>query len=150
MILQPQWSQDGAMAWMAHSKLSNTCVSPPRVISIVLSYSLPHTSHWGMGLSSARSPLRYPEKDPQFPEHLLRRLEHVVVGVAAELVPPRPGFPFALAVLLPGVAGAVVAVAVELDGEVVGGPAAVDPLGSRGLVGFRERQVGFGEQLQEL
>jgi hypothetical protein len=33
MILQPQWSQVGAMAWMAHSKLSKTWVSPPRVIS---------------------------------------------------------------------------------------------------------------------
>src|SRR5215211_3439781 len=48
MILQPQWAQVGAMAWIAHSKLSNTWVSPALVISIVLSYSLPQTSHWAM------------------------------------------------------------------------------------------------------
>ena len=33
---------------MAHSKLSKTWVLPPRVTSMVLSYSLPQTSHWGM------------------------------------------------------------------------------------------------------
>src|SRR5215217_7524673 len=33
---------------MAHSKLSNTRVSPPRVISMVLSYSLPQTSQVAM------------------------------------------------------------------------------------------------------
>src|SRR5919108_5676189 len=54
MILQLQWSQVGAIAWMAHSKLSNTCVSPVLVISIVLSYSLPQTSHWAMASSSNR------------------------------------------------------------------------------------------------
>src|SRR5215213_5847463 len=36
------------MAWIAHSKLSKTCVSPPLVISIVLSYSLPQTSQVAM------------------------------------------------------------------------------------------------------
>src|ERR687898_1953732 len=39
---------------MAHSKLSNTCVSPALVTSIVLSYSLPQTSHWAMASSSNR------------------------------------------------------------------------------------------------
>jgi hypothetical protein len=28
-IAQPQCAQRGAIAWIAHSKLSNTCVSPP-------------------------------------------------------------------------------------------------------------------------
>src|SRR5215210_51001 len=46
MILTPQCSQVGASAWIAHSKLSNTCGwSPGRVTLKALSYSLPHTSH---------------------------------------------------------------------------------------------------------
>jgi hypothetical protein len=36
------------MPWMAHSNESNVCVDPPTVISIVLSYSFPHTSHVAM------------------------------------------------------------------------------------------------------
>jgi hypothetical protein len=37
MIRQPQWEQVGASEWIAHSKESNTCVSPSRTISIGLS-----------------------------------------------------------------------------------------------------------------
>jgi hypothetical protein len=44
--------QRGAIAWIAHSKLSNTWRSPPTMISIVLSYSLPHTSQLAIGCSS--------------------------------------------------------------------------------------------------
>jgi hypothetical protein len=39
-------------------------------------------------------------------------LEHVVVGVAAELIAAGACLPFATAVLLPGISGVVVAVAV--------------------------------------
>src|SRR3954462_8193401 len=45
---QPQWSHVGATAWIAHSKESKTCVSPPTVSSIALSYSLPQTSQVAM------------------------------------------------------------------------------------------------------
>src|SRR5919108_5177345 len=66
MILQPQWAQVGAMAWIAHSKLSNTWVSPALVISIVLSYSLPQTSHSAMAfLLESGSGIPYPERGPQ-------------------------------------------------------------------------------------
>src|SRR5438552_5247934 len=41
---QPQCSHTGASAWIAHSKLSKTCVSPARYTSKILSYSFPHTS----------------------------------------------------------------------------------------------------------
>src|SRR3954451_24546677 len=44
MTMHPQWSQRGAIAWIAHSKESKTCVVPPIVISIALSYSFPHIS----------------------------------------------------------------------------------------------------------
>ena len=44
-ILQRQCSQAGASAWIAHSKLSNTCLSPRIVTSNALSYSFPQTSH---------------------------------------------------------------------------------------------------------
>src|SRR5918992_1767531 len=149
MILQPQWSQTGAIAWMAHSKLSNTWVSPPRVISIVLSYSLPHTSHWGISSSLDGSSLRYPEKHAQFVEHPVGSLEDVVVSEAAKLVASRPGFPLSAAVELPGVAGAVVAVAVELDGQALLGPAAVDSVAARFPVGVRERQARLLQALEE-
>ena len=46
MILTPQCSQVGARAWIAHSKLSNTCGwSPGLSTRKDLSYSLPQTSH---------------------------------------------------------------------------------------------------------
>jgi hypothetical protein len=51
--------------------------------------------------------------------------EDIAVGVAAELVTASAGFSFAMAVLLPGVARVVVAVAVELHRQALPGPAAV-------------------------
>jgi hypothetical protein len=59
-------------------------------------------------------------------EHRRRPLIDVEPGVAPELVATGPRFALALAVLLPGVTAVVIAVAVELDGEMVLGPAAVD------------------------
>ena len=80
------------------------------------------------------------EEASQLREHETRVLEDVAVGVAAELVAPSARLAFAAAVLLPRVAGAVVAVAVELDGEPVCGPAAVDATSAGGAVGLRERE----------
>src|SRR6185369_12590994 len=77
-------------------------------------------------------------------------VEHVAPGVAAELVASRMGFTFSLAVLLPGVSGVVVRVAVELDREVVLRPAAVHPAAARRTVRLRQRQGGFFEALDEL
>ena len=59
------------------------------------------------------------------------------------------GLAFAVAVVLPGVAGAVVAVAVELDGQAVGRPAAVDAVAAGGLVGLGERQAVGAQQGEE-
>ena len=59
------------------------------------------------------------------------------------------GLAFAVAVVLPGVAGAVVAVAVELDGQAVVGPAAVDAVAAGGLVGLGQRQAVLFEQGEE-
>ena len=53
-------------------------------------------------------------------------LEDVAVGVPAVLVSARVGLPLPAAVLLPGKARRVEAIAVQLDGQVVLGPAAVD------------------------
>ena len=53
-------------------------------------------------------------------------LEDVAVGVAAELVAARSRLALPAAILLPGVARAVEAVAVDLDRDAVLGPAAVD------------------------
>jgi hypothetical protein len=65
-------------------------------------------------------------------------LEDVAVGVAAEVVASRVRLTLTPAVPFPGVAGAVVAVAIELDGEAVCGPAAVDAAGAGLAVGAGE------------
>src|SRR5439155_14239712 len=54
MIAQPQWAQVGARAWIAHSKLSNTCDRPAMTTSNALSYSFPQTSHWAIPLPPFR------------------------------------------------------------------------------------------------
>jgi hypothetical protein len=66
--------------------------------------------------------------------------EDVAVRVAAELVAAGVCFPLPAAVLLPGVARTVVTVAVELDGQVVLGPAAVDAAPAGGAVGLRQHE----------
>ena len=48
-------------------------------------------------------------------DHLGRPFEHIRIGVAAVLVATGVGVALAAAVLFPSVAGAVVAVSVELD-----------------------------------
>ena len=72
-------------------------------------------------------------------------VEDVAIGVAAELVAARVCFPLATAVLLPGVARLVIAIAVELDSQPLLGPAAVHPSPARRAVGLREGQVGFAK-----
>src|SRR5215212_4680393 len=57
MILHPQWAQVGASRWMAHSKLSKICDSPPIRISKHLSYVLPHTSQVAISLPNLFSSL---------------------------------------------------------------------------------------------
>src|SRR4051812_17979075 len=89
------------------------------------------------------------EERAQFSEHVRRILEDVCIGVAAMPVAAGVRLTLPTAVLLPGVARVVVAVAVELDREAVGGPAAVDALGARGLVRDRSRQAGFAQERQE-
>src|SRR4051812_16820633 len=48
MIVQPQCSHLGASLWIAHSKQSNTCVTPAVTTLNASSYSFPQTSHWSM------------------------------------------------------------------------------------------------------
>jgi len=52
-------------------------------------------------------------------------------------------------VLLPGIAGVVVAIAEELDGQPVLGPAAVDVSAAGDAVGLRQWQAGFPQPLEE-
>jgi hypothetical protein len=68
-------------------------------------------------------------------------LDDVAIGVAAELASSRIRLPFGLAVLFEDVAGPVVAVAVELDGELVVRPTTVDRAASGRAVGPWEREV---------
>src|SRR5215212_795421 len=71
MILTPQCSQVGASAWIAHSKLSNTCGwSSGRVTRNALSYSLPHTSHLAISLAPLRwSPTSANRKTKYISDH---------------------------------------------------------------------------------
>src|ERR687896_112256 len=56
MTLTLQYSQTGARACMAHSKLSKVCVSPPGILmSKDLSYSFPQTSHWAISILLSRN-----------------------------------------------------------------------------------------------
>ena len=74
---------------------------------------------------------------------------HVAERVAAERIAPRVRLTLPASILLPRVAGPVVAVAVELVGEVVLRPAAVHPPPADRPVGLRERQAGFCQALEE-
>ena len=49
MTLHLQCSQVGAIAWIAHSRLSKVCRDPSAINSKALSYSLPQTSHFVIG-----------------------------------------------------------------------------------------------------
>src|SRR4051812_16268921 len=89
------------------------------------------------------------EQPAKLSEHELRLLEHVAVGVGAELVTARVGLAGAALILLPGVAQAVVDVAVELDRDPLVRPAAVDPPPARHAVGLRQRQAAGLQQLPE-
>jgi hypothetical protein len=51
MIRHSQCSHTGASAWIAHSKLSNTCDSDPWMIVNALSYSFPQSSQVAMLVS---------------------------------------------------------------------------------------------------
>jgi hypothetical protein len=68
---------------------------------------------------------------------------------AAELVAAGPGLPFPVPVELPRVAGGVVAVAVELDGEAMGGPAAVDAAAVGRAIRFGEAQAHLAQEGEE-
>src|SRR3954471_17620950 len=83
-------------------------------------------------------------------EHARRLLDDVAVRVAAEVVLARVRLACAHMIALPGVAGAVVDVADELDGEAVLGPAAVDAPAARNAVGDRKRQAVLLQQGDEL
>src|SRR4051794_1132951 len=89
------------------------------------------------------------EQGAQFGEHRGGRFEHVAVRVAAELVAARVCLPLPPAVLLPRAAGVVEAVAVELDGQAVLGPSAVDAPTARNAIHDRQGQPVSAQQLEE-
>src|SRR5918997_1771707 len=69
MTLTPQYSQLGARAWTAHSKLSKVCESPPGIVTWkALSYSFPQTSHWAISILLSRSGA-IPHLQSNYPDH---------------------------------------------------------------------------------
>ena len=87
--------------------------------------------------------------DAELVEHEPRVFEDVAVRVAPELVAAGAGLALAAAVALPGVAGMVVAVAVELDGETQFGPAAIDAPGTGDPVGPRQHKPVLAHEREE-
>src|SRR5215475_3157013 len=81
MIRQPQYSHTGAILWIAHSKLSNTCLAPAATTSNTMSYSFPQTSQVPIGLLlspiGASSPPRHAPKGQI--GTLRMQLDHVAV-----------------------------------------------------------------------
>ena len=88
-------------------------------------------------------------EDSQLVQHQPRVLEDVAVGVAAELVAACARLSLATAVLLPRVAGMVVAIAVELHGQSLLGPAAVDPASAGGAVRLGQGKSVRSQQVEE-
>src|SRR5688572_25175520 len=89
------------------------------------------------------------EQYPKLAEHLLRELHDVTVREAAEVVAAGVRLAFAAAVLLPGVAGGVIPVAIEFHGEPMLRPPAVDAAAGGEAVADRERQSVLAKQLEK-
>jgi hypothetical protein len=89
------------------------------------------------------------EQGAQVGKHRVGLLVDVEPGVPPELVAAGAGLALTLVVLLPGVTAVVIAVAAELDGEVVLGPAAVDVSTIDSPIHFRLRKGGGPENVKE-
>jgi hypothetical protein len=76
-------------------------------------------------------------------------LHYIRVRVPAELVTPCSGLALALPVLLPRVAGVVEAVAVELHGQAMLRPAAIDTTPARRAVGDRKGERVRAQMLEK-
>src|SRR5436305_1898933 len=87
--------------------------------------------------------LAIPQKRPQLPQHASGVLADVVPGVATELVASPVSLAFAATVSLPCMSAVVEAVAVQLHGERVLRPAAVDIAATGFAVRLRQRQALF-------
>src|SRR4051794_22062808 len=89
------------------------------------------------------------EDGAQLAECRPRMLHHVAPGVAAELVATGICLPLPVAVLFPGVSASVIAVAVQLDRELLLRPAAVDKAAAGRAIGFGKRQVALAQEPDE-
>src|SRR5437763_12032939 len=89
------------------------------------------------------------KKCAQLSKHRLLVLEYVGPRVAAKLVATPVGLALASAVPLPCVTRRVVAVAVELDGQLALRPTAVDEATARRPVGLRQRQTMLPQRCDE-
>src|SRR3954452_4223660 len=133
------WRSSTASRSFVAPSTTSCCWASPSTLRPVAARSPPTRRR-----RSSRQELR------ELAEHRLGVLEDVAVGVAAVLIAAGVGLALAATILLPGVARVVEAVAVELDGQVVDGPAAVDPAARGDLVGVREGEVFGAEDGEEL
>src|SRR6476646_1467842 len=114
--------RSGWRSWMEFHRSGEPSTTSPRC--------RPTASTWPR--AAARSPPTRPGRSSrqelrELAEHLLGVLDDIAGGVPAVLVATAVGLALPAPVLLPGVARVVEPVAAQLDGQVVGGPAAVDP-----------------------
>src|SRR5689334_14253138 len=89
------------------------------------------------------------EERMQFAQHRPRVLEDVVARVPPDAVTAREGLAFAATIQLPCVPRSVKRVAVELDGQTVLWPAAVDAPRARDAIHPREREPFRDEEFPE-
>jgi hypothetical protein len=76
-------------------------------------------------------------------------MEYVGPRVSTELIPPPISLPLSLPVLFPRMARAVEPIAVQLNRESIGRPAAVHSVTAGWAVGFRQRQTPTAQQVEE-
>ena len=95
-------------------------------------------------------PVRTLEEEwPQLAQKGVSRFDDVAPRVAAKVVPAGVGGAFAAPILLPGVPGRVIGVAVEFDRQPMLGPATVDAPPAGRSVGDREREARVSQKTQK-
>jgi hypothetical protein len=81
------------------------------------------------------------EERPKLAKHEPRVIEDIRPCVSPELVPPRVGLPLSVPVCLPRMARPVVPIAVELHGESVIRPPAINATSACGAIGLGKWQA---------
>jgi hypothetical protein len=100
-------------------------------------------------LALCRPQLGNAEESLQFADHGSRVIEDVHGGVPPELISPCSRLPLSEPILVPGMVRVVEAIAVQLDGEPILRPPAVDPMAAGHSIRDREWEASLFEPPQK-